>query len=97
MEIEELSGGAVVGVRYYDNIAVRTATGLVWVITDRNNTSTIQIDADTLQAEQRRFLPYGEPPAPTQPSHTCQYGRARLDGWRWRTIFLQLTYTRVVS
>jgi RHS repeat-associated protein len=67
MEIEELSGGAVVGTRYYDNIAVRTATGLVWVINDRNNTSTIQIDADTLQAEQRRLLPYGEPHG-TQPT-----------------------------
>jgi RHS repeat-associated protein len=61
MEIEELSGGAVVGTRYYDNIAVRTATGLAWVVTDHHNTSTIQFNAGTLQAEQRRFLPYGEP------------------------------------
>lgn len=66
MEVEEHSGGAVVGTRYYDNTAVRTPTGLVWVATDRNNTSTIQINADTLQAEQRRMLPYGEPRG-TQP------------------------------
>jgi RHS repeat-associated protein len=67
VEIEEQSGGALVGTRYYDTTAVRTATGLVWVCTDRNGTSTIQIDADTLQAEQRRVMPYGEPRG-TQPT-----------------------------
>jgi RHS repeat-associated protein len=60
-QIEELSGGAVVATRYYDNTAVRTPTGLVWTATDRNQTSVVQIDATTLQAERRRLLPYGEP------------------------------------
>jgi RHS repeat-associated protein len=66
-QIEELSGGTVAATRYYDNTAVRTPTGLVWTATDRNQTSTIQIDATTLQAERRRLLPYGEPRG-TQPS-----------------------------
>jgi hypothetical protein len=67
VEIEEQSGGALVATRYYDTTAVRTATGLVWVAGDRNGSSTIQIDADTLQAERRRIMPYGEPRG-TQPS-----------------------------
>jgi RHS repeat-associated protein len=65
-QIEELPGGTVAATRYY-NSAVRTPTGLVWTATDRNQTSTIQIDATTLQPERRRLLPYGEPRG-TQPS-----------------------------
>jgi RHS repeat-associated protein len=67
VEIEEQSGGALVATRYYGDSAVRTATGLVWTVADRNGTSTIQIDADTLQAERRRVMPYGEPRG-TQPT-----------------------------
>jgi RHS repeat-associated protein len=67
IEIEEQSGGAVIGTRYYGDTAVRTPTGLSWVASERNGTAVVQIDADTLQPERRRMLPYGEPRG-TQPS-----------------------------
>lgn len=66
IEIEEKSGGAVIGIRYYGDTAVRTPTGLSWVASERNGTAVVQIDADTLQAERRRMLPFGEPRG-TQP------------------------------
>jgi RHS repeat-associated protein len=67
IEIEEQSGGAVIGTRYYGDTAVRTPTGLSWVASERNGTAIVQIDADTLQPERRRMLPFGEPRG-TQPS-----------------------------
>jgi RHS repeat-associated protein len=60
-EIDEHTGGMVVGTRYYGATAVRTATGLKWVASDGGGTSIVQIDADTLQPERRRMMPYGEP------------------------------------
>ncbi|WP_255436090.1 RHS repeat-associated core domain-containing protein [Salinispora sp. H7-4] len=56
------------GTRYYNGNAVRTTSGLTWTINNHQNTSQIQIDADTLTTQRRRTMPYGEnrttPPTP---------------------------------
>ncbi len=56
------------GTRYYNGSAVRNASGLTWTINNHQNTSQIQIDADTLTSQRRRTMPYGEdrttPPTP---------------------------------
>ncbi|WP_109746774.1 RHS repeat-associated core domain-containing protein [Salinispora mooreana] len=56
------------GTRYYNGNAIRKASGLTWTINNHQNTSQIQIDADTLTTQRRRTMPYGEdrttPPTP---------------------------------
>jgi RHS repeat-associated protein len=51
--------------RYYTHqgtqIAVRTAGGLTWLLTDHHNTATVAIDAATLAAQRKRTLPFGGP------------------------------------
>jgi RHS repeat-associated protein len=59
-EVEKLPGGGVVATRYYQGVAVRGAAGLRWLAADHNGTTLVQIDADTLQPERRRMMPYGE-------------------------------------
>ena len=52
------------GTRYYSflgtTIAVRTSTGLTWLVDDPNGTNTVQIDATTLAATHRYSDPFGE-------------------------------------
>jgi RHS repeat-associated protein len=75
IEIDEHASGALAGTRYYSDTAVRTATGLKWVATDRAGTASIQINADNLQPQRRRMMPYGEPRG-TQPSWAGSKGYA---------------------
>lgn len=57
--------GKLTATRYYswggDQIAVRTAAGLAWQLTDRNNTATCSIDAITQTATWRYTDPFGNP------------------------------------
>jgi RHS repeat-associated protein len=59
-EVRLSPGGTVTAVRYYDDVAVRAPGGLFWTIADRNGTPVVQTNADSLAADRRRMLPYGE-------------------------------------
>ncbi len=59
-ELEKVGSANPLATRHYPG-AVRNATGLKWVATNHQGSSTIQIDAATLTPTRRRFMPYGEP------------------------------------
>jgi RHS repeat-associated protein len=61
------AGGAPLATRYYGTSALRDATGLRWTAGNQG-TSTVQIKSDTLVADRRRMMPYGEPRTPTPPT-----------------------------
>ncbi|MEV4756555.1 RHS repeat-associated core domain-containing protein [Micromonospora sp. NPDC049559] len=73
---EELtvSGGKVSGLRYYqhaeDAVAVRTATGLSFLLSDHHNTDEMSVDATTMAVTQRRFDPFGSARGPQPQSWT---------------------------
>jgi RHS repeat-associated protein len=51
--------------RYYTHegtqIAVRTSSGLTWLVTDHHNTATVAVDAASLAPQRKRTLPFGAP------------------------------------
>jgi RHS repeat-associated protein len=64
-EIRRTTGGTVAGTRYYSQagvtIAVRTGSGVSWMISDRNGTATASVSNDGKQTVlRRRALPFGE-------------------------------------
>ncbi|HCT80495.1 MAG TPA: hypothetical protein DGG94_03860 [Micromonosporaceae bacterium] len=59
-ELEKIGTANPLGRRYYAGLAVRDAAGLKWICSNHQGTSTVQIDAVTLTANRRRFMPYGE-------------------------------------
>jgi len=58
------SNGQVDGTRHYQHagatIAVRTVTGLTWLIPDHHGTNQITIDPTNLDLTRRRTLPFGD-------------------------------------
>ena len=62
---EELtaSGSTVTATRYYTHddqtVAVRTSSGVTWLVPDPHGTDTIAIGASSQSVTQRRFLPFG--------------------------------------
>ncbi|MFV2126352.1 RHS repeat-associated core domain-containing protein [Micromonospora sp. LOL_013] len=58
------SNGQIDGTRHYQHagatIAVRTVTGLTWLIPDHHGTNQISIDPTTLDLTRRRTLPFGD-------------------------------------
>ncbi|MFY1655301.1 RHS repeat domain-containing protein [Solwaraspora sp. WMMB762] len=58
------SNGQIDGTRHYQHagatIAVRTVTGLTWLIPDHHGTNQITIDPTTLNLTRRRTLPFGD-------------------------------------
>ncbi|MFY1633364.1 polymorphic toxin-type HINT domain-containing protein [Solwaraspora sp. WMMB335] len=61
----DAGSGQIDGTRYYHHsgatIAVRTITGLTWLIPDHHGTNQIAIDPTTLDLTRRRTLPFGAP------------------------------------
>ena len=59
----KLTGTTVSGTRYYQDdgevIAVRTASGLAWLINDHHETASVSIDASTLAVTRRYSTPFG--------------------------------------
>ncbi|MFI7511202.1 FG-GAP-like repeat-containing protein [Micromonospora aurantiaca] len=64
-ELRLTGGGQVDGTRYYQHggatVAVRTITGLSWLVGDHQGTNQLAIAPDTLQITRRRLMPFGEP------------------------------------
>ncbi|MEU1183818.1 RHS repeat-associated core domain-containing protein [Streptomyces sp. NPDC005820] len=62
-ELRRSNSGSVVGTRYYSHnastVAVRTAGGLTWLVTDTQGTAGIAINAVTLAVTRRYQLPFG--------------------------------------
>ncbi len=58
-ELEKVGSANPLATRHYPG-AVRDAAGLRWVAVNHQGSSTIQIDAVTMAATRRRFMPYGE-------------------------------------
>ncbi|MDG4765729.1 polymorphic toxin-type HINT domain-containing protein [Solwaraspora sp. WMMD406] len=58
------ANGQIDGTRYYHHngatVAVRTVTGLTWLIPDHHGTHQIAIDPTTLDLTHRRTLPFGD-------------------------------------
>jgi len=52
-EVRQPAGGGVTAIRYYHDVAVRTAAGLYWTNSDRNGTPVVQTDAQTLESDRR--------------------------------------------
>ncbi len=64
MELE-LSSGAVTGKRYYttadgSQVAVRTPTGLTWLLSGNAGSEQLAIDGTTQAARRERYLPFGQ-------------------------------------
>jgi len=59
------STGQVSGTRYYGHgaavVAVRTSSGLTWLVADHHGTNQLAVDATTLEVTRRRSMPFGEP------------------------------------
>ncbi|MDG4762729.1 polymorphic toxin-type HINT domain-containing protein [Solwaraspora sp. WMMD406] len=59
------ANGQIDGTRYYHHngatVAVRTVTGLTWLVPDHHGTHQIAIDPTTLDLTHRRTLPFGNP------------------------------------
>ncbi|WP_203909570.1 FG-GAP-like repeat-containing protein [Rhizocola hellebori] len=58
-ELEKLGTANPLGRRNY-GVAVRDASGLKWIFTNHQQSSTVQVDSTTLASVRRRFMPYGE-------------------------------------
>ncbi|WP_326555231.1 RHS repeat domain-containing protein [Micromonospora sp. NBC_01813] len=58
------SNGQVDGTRHYQHagatVAVRTVTGLTWLIPDHHGTNQISVHPTTLDATRRRTMPFGD-------------------------------------
>ena len=63
MEVRKPNTGAATGTRYYSQsgttIAVRTATGLSWLVGDHHGTAEITVKDADLSVARRRTLPFG--------------------------------------
>ncbi|MGW0434800.1 RHS repeat-associated core domain-containing protein [Micromonospora sp. NPDC003197] len=64
-EVEVNTGGAVSGTRYYthagETVAVRTNTGLSWLMADPQGTSTVAVETATQTVSRRYYAPFGDP------------------------------------
>ncbi|MGX7670942.1 RHS repeat-associated core domain-containing protein [Plantactinospora sp. DSM 117369] len=60
LEIHQGTGGAVSSTRYYGNVAVRSAAGLSWLVSDHQGTANIAIKASDLSVTRRYQTPFGQ-------------------------------------
>jgi RHS repeat-associated protein len=63
-ELRLKTNGQIDGTRYYNHgtatVAVRTVTGLSWLIADHHGTNQLTIDPTSLTVTRRRTMPFGE-------------------------------------